>query len=437
MMMNRVLDLEWKDFSSDTIARAKWILADTLIVMLYGIRSSPESKRFMLNNRLSESMRDIGIQVPGSRVFLTPADAEILFGSSIVCNEMDEGNQYAKGHPAAHLVPAMFIASIGKKISGKEFLRAFIIGYEISARFGYASKMNDEMHPHGTWGIIGAAAALAILEEKSRDQILKIALIAATLPLSTSWQAAVTGQTVRNLYAGLGNFIASIVGKCASAGFRSSEHVVQHVWGHILSQEMEDCLFLDHLNAPLLINRNYFKLYPACRFSHTAIEAFKTVWEEHKITTSETQLVKVQTYSLSARLSDPDPKTLLAAKFSIPFLLSVLANGYSLFDTNKKEVFQNPAIRSFAKKIEIFANQEMSLKLPEKRPARIDVILVSGKVLSCSLDDAPDGFDENGLRKKHERLIKNWDDRDAVQNWLHSIIDIENSENSYETLSLL
>lgn len=439
IMLNNALEMKWEDFSELTIKRAKWVLIDALLVMVYGIRSSPESKKFLLDNKLSVDEIDKGVQVPGSKFYLSKTDAEILFGSSIVCNEMDEGSQYAKGHPSAHIIPAMLIESENSDVDGKLFLRALIIGYEIAARFGYASKMKDEMHPHGTWGIIGAAAALGILRQQSKKDIIESVLLAASLPLATSWESAVTGMTVRNLYAGLGNLIASYIPKFCMAGFESSEHVVKHIWGHIMSNGMDENLFVAGLNNSLLIDQNYFKLYPACRFSHSAIEALLKLKKSNEINVADIELIEVKTYSLSARLKDPDPKTLLAARFSIPFLLSVLMYDRSLFEISRDEVFQNLSIRNLAKEIQVYSDPDMSRMLPEKRPAKVKIRVKNGEVLSSYVDDAPDGFDffQEGLKKKHNEMMKTWQDRDEVRGWLQRILQLDKVNGKLNLLKIM
>ena len=57
-----------------------------------------------------------------------------LMGGSDACFapvlEMDEGHQFAKGHPGMHIFPALLAAARNREFSGEEFLRAFIIGYD-------------------------------------------------------------------------------------------------------------------------------------------------------------------------------------------------------------------------------------------------------------------------------------------------------------------
>lgn len=347
-MLSELLDLRPEDIPAETIERATWMIADTLFAACYGF-ASPELSAYLENVAFAERDELHAVPVFGTGLYTTSAQAAMLYGTAIVTNELDEGNQFAKGHPAAHMLAPALITALEHKASGAELIRAFAIGYEVAARLAYASNMNDDMHPHGTWGIVGGAVASGLLQKKSRQQIIEAALLAASLPLATSWEAAVTGMTVRNLYAGIGSFLALQAWEFQAAGFASSEHVVDHLWGTILSKGIRYELFQTDLWAPPLLNKNYFKLYPSCRFSHSAIDALLALQQEMELQAAQIDFVQVETYGLAARLDDPDPANALAAKFSIPFLLSVLIHGHSLYDCFSGALFQDRSVRELAK----------------------------------------------------------------------------------------
>ena len=58
-------------------------------------------------------------------------------------------------------MPAVLAAAQTKKVSGQQAIIAVALGYEIGARIGMASKLRVTMHPHGTWGTVGAAVSVA------------------------------------------------------------------------------------------------------------------------------------------------------------------------------------------------------------------------------------------------------------------------------------
>lgn len=410
-MLSELLDLRPEDIPDETIERATWMIADTLFAACYGF-ASPELSAYLENVAFAERDELHAVPVFGTGLYTTSAQAAMLYGTAIVTNELDEGNQFAKGHPAAHMLAPALITALEHKASGAELIRAFAIGYEVAARLAYASNMNDDMHPHGTWGIVGGAVASGLLQKKSRQQIIEAALLAASLPLATSWEAAVTGMTVRNLYAGIGSFLALQAWEFQAAGFASSEHVVDHLWGTILSKGIRYELFQTDLWAPPLLNKNYFKLYPSCRFSHSAIDALLALQQEMELHAAQIDFVQVETYGLAARLDDPDPANALAAKFSIPFLLSVLIHGHSLYDCFSGALFQDRSVRELAKKIRVTESAEMTALLPAKRAARVTVATREGTTKSVYVDAASGGFDQpfptELLRDKFTSMLGRW-----------------------------
>jgi 2-methylcitrate dehydratase PrpD len=427
-MLESLLGLKWEDIPQSTIQRAKWMIADTLFSSWYGAHS-PELQMYIQG--VGSLQRDSINTIPivGTRYYTTPSHSAIIHGTAIVCNELDEGNQFAKGHPAAHIFAPAFISAVENEVSGQEFIHAFIIGYEVAARLAYASNMKDDMHPHGTWGIVGGTVASGILLKKNRKDILESVLLASTFPIATSWEAAVTGMTARNLYTGLGSLHAIQALQFQSYGFQSSTGVVDHLWGSIMSKGIDYDLFLKDLWSPPLMEMNYFKLYPSCRFTHSAIDALLNNLQEKRIDISEISSGLVETYSLAARLNNPDPQNALAAKFSIPYALSVLLHGNSLFESDKEPVFSDPSIRHLAKKIMVKEDPGMTALLPNKRAARVTLKMKNGRQESTFVEDASGAFNkpllESRLVEKFRNMLAHTGDEMEVETVLQATMDLE------------
>ncbi|WP_410050232.1 MmgE/PrpD family protein [Actinomadura sp. CNU-125] len=84
-----------------------------------------------------------------------------LNANALVSLELDEGNKYAKGHPAAHGFPAVLALAAERVATGADTAAAALLAaYEVAARFGRAARLRDGAHPHGNWGVAGAARGL-------------------------------------------------------------------------------------------------------------------------------------------------------------------------------------------------------------------------------------------------------------------------------------
>ncbi|EHK80314.1 MmgE/PrpD, partial [Saccharomonospora azurea SZMC 14600] len=56
-----------------------------------------------------------------------------LNATALVALELDEGNKYAKGHPAAHGFPAVLALADTRDSSGAETAAALLAAYEVAA----------------------------------------------------------------------------------------------------------------------------------------------------------------------------------------------------------------------------------------------------------------------------------------------------------------
>ena len=101
--------------------------------------------------------------VIGARRRSDPASAALLNGTAGTWVDMNEGNLHARGHPGIQVVPLAWALAEQEGRSGRDLLAAFVVGYEVSARIKRASATRLAVHPHGTFGTIGAAVALARL----------------------------------------------------------------------------------------------------------------------------------------------------------------------------------------------------------------------------------------------------------------------------------
>src|SRR5678815_2983340 len=73
--------------------------------------------------------------------------------------------------------------------------------------------------PHGTYGVIGAAVAVGRLCGFDQTQMRTAINIAASTPMGGNRQTMRDGATVRNYYAGHGNFTGQMAVRLVQAGF--------------------------------------------------------------------------------------------------------------------------------------------------------------------------------------------------------------------------
>ncbi|WP_370400426.1 MmgE/PrpD family protein [Sulfitobacter sp. JB4-11] len=370
----------------------------------------------------------------GTRETRTSGTAALLNGTAGTTLEMDEGNQFCKGHPGMHTAPAALAAAAAlERVSGADLLAAIALGYDVGARVGIATQLRPSMHPHGTWGAICAATAVARLQGADVEQMRHAISLSASLGLSTSRRTMLDGGTVRNVFAGVSGQMGILAGDLIASGFTGDKDGVSQVFGYVVSDSFDDAAFTAQLGDRWEVSRNYFKMHSCCRYNHAALDALAKLQERSQVLDyRDVEKVTVETYVLAVELDDPAPKNVLAGKFSVPFAVAtVLVNGSSGVDSFTMPNVVNPEILDLAARVEVVENAEMTALLPNKRPARVTVTLKSGETLSAETEtnrgDWSAPYQPEEIRAKYLSLTTRlWQEDAAVRIW-DMVMDLESA----------
>lgn len=337
-----------------------------------------------------------------------PAVAALVNGTAGTMLELDEGNQFCRGHPAIHVVPAALVAAKGR--SGAELLTALVLGYEIGARIGIASKLRTTMHPHGTWGVVGAAVAAAWLNRASPAQMVETINAASSLGLSTSRRTMLEGGTIRNSFAGIANQLGLQAWAYVQAGFTGEADGLGTVYGHVIAEDWTPEAMVEALGTRWEIARNYFKRHACCRYNHGALDALgEIVAGAGGLDPAQVERVEVATYVWAAQLAGAEPHNMLAAKFSLPFsIATVLHHGAATVEAFRDGARLDPAIRDLARRVQVTEDPAATAALPARRPATVTVTLRDGRRLSARAEinrgDIEAPYRPEDLRAKFREL---------------------------------
>jgi 2-methylcitrate dehydratase PrpD len=406
------------DIPAETVSRAKLIIADCVGAIVGG-SAEPEILAFTSSIKSSGTSR-----ILGSLNLTDPQTASLINGTAGTVLEMDEGHQFARGHPGMHIFPALLAAteSTPESVSGKDFLTAFIIGYDIAARIGLATSLNANMHPHGTWGVVGAAAALGALNRLNEVQLAELLNIASSLTLATSRKTMLEGGTVRNAYTGVANQMSHTAHQLLMAGFTGEQDGIGSVFGGVVSSGFDVEASLESIGTRFEVDRNYFKLHACCRYNHAALDALWILIDKHPELQYPKQIdrIHVESYFLAAELDDQKPRNMLAARFSIPFAIATtLINRSSKVHSFTGNALTDPATLALAAKTSISENSFMSAQLPDLRPAEVSITMKNGHNFKAGVKtnrgDWQDPYNNAQLKEKYMSL--------TARRWSHKTSD--------------
>ncbi len=402
-------DVEFNDLPAELQAHATKVVADLVAAITAGMRE-PEM------TRLAAALAPVGSAGPctviGHGSTSTPETAALLHGTAGTFLEVDEGNRFSRGHPGIHVLPAALAIAQQRGASGAALLAAFVAGYEVSARIGSASQIRASMHPHGTWGTVGAAVAVRKLLGGGVAEMTRAINIASTLGLATSIGTMREGGTVRNAYAGVSGKLGLLANQLVDCGFSAEQDGLRSVYGGVISEGFCWDRMLDGLGDRWEIGRNYFKLHACCRFNHAALDALQTATAglDRAILADSVEAIEVHTYALAAKLSDPCPTSPLAARYSLPFAIATaLVHGSTDVQAFSHEAVANKEVLRLARKVQVHEDPVMTGQLPGHRPARVRLRLVTGEdcvgSVKTNKGDAEDPYSETELEAKFMRLM--------------------------------
>ncbi|MGH8617174.1 MAG: MmgE/PrpD family protein [Burkholderiales bacterium] len=376
-------ETRYADLPASVIESCKILYADCIAVIAAGMQSA--EMRALVNSTPACGSDDSATVIGAGRDASAEA-AAFLNGIAATWHDFDAGNTRAHGHPGTYVVPAALADAQTRHISGRDLLLATVLGYEVCARVGLAAKMRIAVHPHGTYGTIGAAVALARLRGFDAAKMGVVMNIAATMAMATNRQAMLDEATVRNLYTGHTAQAGQTAVRLADAGFTGQRDGIGFTYGSVIADGFDPALAIEGLGADWLIDQGYLKLHPAGRYAHAAIDAMEDALAAAPGAPpgfAAIDRIEVRGFRHVALLSGKRVTTSFGAKFSIPFALAtILYHGRSALDCFEDAAVQTPAIQALAQRVDVTEDPAYTAAYPGQHRCDVTLFLKSGAPLT-------------------------------------------------------
>ncbi|MEU5839858.1 MmgE/PrpD family protein [Streptomyces diacarni] len=404
--------LTWHDTPERVRRRLSLVLLDTLAVALAGARTEGQRR---LRSAWPQPPGDAPVFGGGS---LTHTDtAAYLNATALVSCELDEGGKYAKGHPAGHAFPAILTLAASLGATGEQTARALLAGYEVAARFGRATALRPGVHPHGNWGVTGAAAGCALLLGLPAPRVAAAVDTACGLPVAGHFDSALDGHRVRDAWMGTAAHSGLAAARLAAAGVVENTGTAALTYGTLLG-DFDPAALTRGLGADWQIEHNYFKRHASCSYTHPAADLALELRErdldgdrvgEHGRNDGQphtggnhppegdrhgdrlrdlppAQLldriagVTVETHALAAPLDRTHWDSALAAMFSVPYAVAAaLLHGRVAPATAEATGPARQELLALARKVTVSEDPALTARLPHERPARLTAVLDDGR----------------------------------------------------------
>ena len=377
------------EFPAAAVEHAKSVIMDTLGVILGGSKDAPLER---LASLLSPSTNQKVSTRLGHQEKLSSMHAALLNGAAGSTREFEEGNSKALGHPGIQLIPAALAHSESIGASGKRFIEGVILGYEVAGRIGSSAPLRIGFHPNGTWGTVGAAAAVAKISGMKAHEIFEIANIASSFGITSYTGNSLHGNNISQMYAAMSNYFGILSYHLFRSGFSSSPENLRVTFGQLVSEGLKEERLAKSLGEGYFIERNYFKMYPTCRFTHSALDAFRAALQKEPVEVDQIRRIDVYTFKWALLMENPEPENSDAMRFSIPHLLGLsLASGSVNLKTIEEIPKYEDQVKVIAERTFVHEDEKINQMLPDKRGARIVIALEDGRKIEESVEDCRGG----------------------------------------------
>ena len=314
----------------------------------------------------------VTIMVFGQRVSAAGAAlANGFFGNAL---DIDDGYRNVKGHPGAcALPPVLAAAELAGVCSGKEFLTALVVAYELGIRAGVIRHATYEAyHSSGSWGAIAGAAAAGRLMGLTAEQLFH-AMGAAEYhaPIAPMMKGIDTPAMGKDSI-GWGCMVAVLSAIMARDGFTGICP---------LFDDAPDTIRVVNLGKQWEILNLYFKPYAACRWGQPAVAGALNIVRDHHLTPDQIRHIRVRTFEAATRLPSGHPCNTEEAQYSLAFpVAAALLDG----EVGPAQVLpprlHDPDLLSLLDRVSTEVVPEFEAEFPAKAPAEVVVETTTGEI---------------------------------------------------------
>jgi 2-methylcitrate dehydratase PrpD len=409
-------------FPEDAITIGKRCIVDGLGVLLAG--STQDAGRILHEHVHGSDPRTVAT-VFGPRPFKTgSASAALVNGTSGHALDWDDTQLATSAdrifglltHPTMPPLVATLAVGEPRRISGKQFLEAFLTGFEVECKIAEAIHPNHYkkgFHSSGTIGTFGAAVAASKLLGLNATKTAHMLAIAAS---SASGIRVSFGSMTKPLHVGRAGQNGVTAAELAQRGFTGGKDALDPPWGFFQTfghgEGYDPARIIPVLGDPHTIVHPgvSIKPYPCGVLGHPTMDAMRRLVTKHDVNPEHITRIRVRAGSnILNPLRYPIATNELEAKFCPAFMVSAIAlrrkAGYAEFND---QFVQSAPVQVLMRKVERILDPDIEAKGFEKIRSTVEVDLTDGRTLVEHADERYRGGPD--LPFTRDELYEKWSD---------------------------
>lgn len=397
-------ELKFEDIPAPVLRRAEDLFLDWMASALAGKGARPVEaiERFALAMGPALA-HDSGAEVLISRRATSAYFAAMVNAAASHYVEQDDVHNGSVFHPATVVFPpALALAqTLGK--SGKDFLLAVVVGYEVGIRVGeFLGRSHYRIfHTTGTAGALAAAAAAGSLLGLNAEQMLH-AFGSAGTQAAGLWEFLRDAADSKQLHTARAAGNGLTAAWLAKEGFTGARKILEGEQGMAagMSPDPQPAQLTDRLGSRWALAETSFKFHASCRHTHPAADALLQVMQTHGLAAKDIAKVVCHVHKAAIDVLGPvvDPRTVHQAKFSMGTVLALVAQfgfaGLTEFDQH----FKDAATADFCRRVSMKLDEEVDTAYPVRWIGKVTVTTTDGRTFHGRVDE-PKGDPGNTLSR--------------------------------------
>lgn len=317
----------------------------------------------------------------GSESLVAPLWAAFLNATASHSQDFDDIHSYLSMHLETPVISAALAVAEYTHSSGRDFIIAVIRGMQIMTALGDAVLPDHASHgwlPTSTLGVFGATAASGYLLKLNQKEMCDAFGLAASCSSGNQYSLGKMSKLYQSANASRQGLEVAILAK---NGITANDQIFDTPYLEMLSKKVNrEALYKRLYDGPSAIQELYIKPFPCGCPTHPGIINGISLVRENSINIEDISKIELWTYPRAYNLAgNPDPKTSLESKYSIPFCaVAGMCKGTVNNDTFKDEVINEESIQQFLHKVVLNPDSKMN----ETRGGKAVISLNNGEKFS-------------------------------------------------------
>lgn len=388
----------FEDLPGEVTGKTKLCLLD-LIGCAFESRDLPWSRQAVgLAQAASEGQGAAVIGFPQLAGYGDAAFANAVMGHGLVREDMHSGSI---SHLGIVVLPALLALAQYRRVSGREFIAAAAIGYEVGGQVGRAV-MDAEVarihRPTGTTGPVAAAAAGARLLGLGVEETTSAIALGANTTLGFN-QWAHTGGSEMFFHAGFAARNAVTAARLAESGAFASPSALDGEAGLFAALKKRSAASRVELfrGAPEMLSV-YHKPVPACNFAQTACQAALRITGEQRVALDRITGIRVRVPRAGALYPGCDYTGpfahILQAKMSIQYNVAAALMLGAVSEANFA-LLNDPRLHRLIGMMKLEVDDEMTRAYPGLQGGEVEVTETGGSVRRIRLENVVNATEDD------------------------------------------